>query len=116
MIMQCGLIDMAEYLARGVELNDYKYAIDSIANVGPGGSYLVDDLTVNLLHSDEFFNSPYFDFSGGNVKGAPGMYEIAHQKAEDIVANYSPKVPDKIQAAIKDFFKDKYRDPKVADL
>jgi trimethylamine---corrinoid protein Co-methyltransferase len=116
MIMQAGLLDMAEYLAQGVDLSDYKFAMDSIASVGPGGSYLVDELTLDLLHSDEFFNSPYFDLSGGYIKGTPGMYEIAHQQVEDFVANYSPAVPDKVRTAIKNFFKDKYQDTKVADM
>ena len=116
MIMQCGLLDMAEYVAQGVDMSDYKLAVDSIIDVGPGRDYLTDQLTLDLLRSDEFFNSPYFDLSGGYVKGAPGMYEMAHQRVEELVANYSPRVPDRVQAAIKDFFKDRYQDPKVADL
>ena len=43
-IMQCGLADMAEYLARGIDMSDYKLAFDSIAEVGPGGNYITDKL------------------------------------------------------------------------
>jgi hypothetical protein len=44
------------------------------------------------------------------------MYEIAHQKVEDLVYAYEPAVPKKVRAAIKDFFRAKYADPRVADL
>ena len=109
-IMQCGLIDMAEFLARGVDMSDYKLAIDSIAKAGPGGTYMTDDLTLDLLRSDEFFSSEHFDLSGGYCDPTPGIYEKAHQKAQDLVANYKPAVPDKVQAAIKKFFASKYGD------
>lgn len=115
-IMQCGLIDMAEYLARGVDMSDYKMALDSIKNVGPGGNFLLDCLTIELLKSDEFFESEFFDLTGGYVEGAKGMYEIAHEKANQLVANYKPTVPAKIQTAIKDFFYKRYQDKRVSDL
>ena len=35
-IMQCGLIDMAEYIARGVEFSEHTLACASIQHVGPG--------------------------------------------------------------------------------
>ena len=115
-IMQCGLLDMAEYLAEGADLSDYKLGVDSRMNAGPGGNYLMDQLTIDLLRSDEFFDSPYFDLTGGYVQSAPGMYEIAHQKVEELVSNYKPTVSDKVRSAIKEFFKDRYQDKSLADL
>jgi trimethylamine--corrinoid protein Co-methyltransferase len=114
-IMQCGLIDMAEYLAKGVDMSEYKLGLESIKNIGPGGNFLVDDMTMNLLKGDEFFESPYFDMSGGYNGDVKGMYEIAHEKANELVANYKPTVPQKIQTAIKGFFFNKYQDKKIAD-
>jgi trimethylamine---corrinoid protein Co-methyltransferase len=109
-IMQCGLLDMAEYLARGVDMSDYKLAIDSIAQVGPGGNYMTDPLTMELLRGDEFFTTEYFDLTGGYSDPSPGIYEMAHVKANELVTNYKPTVPEKIQDAIKKFFADKYND------
>ena len=116
MIMQCGLLDMAEYLAQGVDMSDYKLGFDSIMNTGPGGNFLTDEMTLDLLRGKEFFDSPYFDLTGGYVQGAPGMYEIAHNHVEELIANYKPTVPEKVQAAIKGFFRDRYRDKNVIDL
>ena len=115
-IMQCGLVDMAEYLARGIDMSDKKLGFESIMNAGPGGNFLTDDLTIELLRSDEFFSSEFMDMTGGYVEGAPGMYEIAHQKADDLVDNYKPTVPGKIREAIKEHFATKYQSPEVADI
>ena len=115
-IMQCALVDMAEYIACGVDMSDYKLALKSIEQRGPGGNYLTDDLTLDLMRSDEFFWSEYSDLTGGYQKDAPGMYEIAHQTALDLVAGYKPKVPEKVQEAIKNFFKDKYSSAAIAKI
>ena len=101
---------MALYLQKGVDMSDYKLAFDSIAKIGPGGNYITDKLTVDLLRSDEFFSSEHFDLTGGYFDPCVGMYEKAHQKALDIVANYKPAVPDEVQSAIKKFFAAKYND------
>jgi trimethylamine:corrinoid methyltransferase-like protein len=106
---------MAEYLAKGVDMSEYKLGLDSIKNVGPGGNFLVEDMTMDLLKSDEFFESEFFDMSGGYVDGVKGMYEIAHEKANALVANFKPTVPAKIQAAIKEFFHKRYQDKRVSD-
>jgi trimethylamine---corrinoid protein Co-methyltransferase len=114
-IMQCGLVDMAEFVTRGIDMSDYKLALDSIGRVGPGGNFLTDSLTIEQLRSDEFFRSPYVDLTGGYVPQAPGMYEIAHQEAERLVSQYRPTVPQKVQDALRDHFRKKYRDAAVAD-
>ena len=115
-IMQCGLIDMAEYLSSGVDTSDYKLAYESIKKNGPSGNYLIDDLTMDLMHSKEFFTSPYFDVSGGYHENAKGIYEIAHETANQLVAEYKPTVPEKVSTAIKKFFAARYNDKCVADI
>lgn len=108
-IMQCGLVDMAEYVARGLELDEEKLGLRSLAEVQPGGNFLTDDLTVRLLRSGEFFESPYFDLTGGYADNAPGMYEIAHETAERLVSNYRPTVPSRVVEAVRRFFAGRYR-------
>ncbi len=114
-IMQCGLVDMAEYLAAGMDVSEEKLAFDSIRKAGPGGQYLEDDLTLSMLRSKEFFHSDHLDLSGGYDPSVPGAYEMAHQKAEDLVAQYKPTVPAKIQAAIRSFFAEKYQDKSIGE-
>jgi len=115
-VMQCGLTDMAEFATRGIDASDHKFALDSIARVGPGGNYLTDSLTIEQLRSEEFFRSPYVDLTGGYMPQAPGMYEIAHQEVERLVGQYRPTVPKRVQEAIRSHFRKKYHDAAVADL
>ena len=96
-----------------LNMSDYKLGFESINNIGPGGNFLVDDMTMELLKSDEFFESPHFDMSGGYDNNAKGIYEMAHQ-ANELVSNYKPTVPMKVQTAIKDFFRSKYNDKTLA--
>ena len=115
-IMQYGLIDMVEFVTRGVDMSDQKLAFESISKVGPGGNFLTDDLTMAMLRSDEFFDSEYMDLSGGYLDNAPSMWEIAHHKVEELVNNYKPTVPEKVQQAIQNHFKEKYMDKSVAKI
>jgi len=115
-IMQCGLVDMAEYVARGVNMSDRLLGVDSVKAAGPGGQYLDDDLTLEQLRGNEFFHSPDMDLSGGYDSTSPGAYEMAHHKAEALVDGYKPTVAPKVQEALRAFFREKYEDKKVADL
>ena len=115
-IMHCGLMDMAEYVSRGVDFGNLENEMTSIANVGPGGNFLTDAFTIERLHDNEFFNSPYFDLSGGYDENASGMLERAHQKAEDLVRNYKCAVDGKVVAAIKKFFEGKYTNKNIAKM
>jgi len=115
-VMQCGLVDMAEYLGKGVDLSDRKLAVKSVKDAGPGGDFLTDDLTLELLRSDEFFQTPYMDLTGGNEGDAPGMVERAHATAEQLVESYQSTVPEKVRKAIRDFFRDKYESAAVAEM
>jgi trimethylamine--corrinoid protein Co-methyltransferase len=111
-VMQCGLADMAEFLDRGIDMSDYKLALDSIARVGPGGNFLTDALTMDLLRSDEFLVTRRIDSSGGYEAGAASMYELAHQEVERLIAAYQPTVPPTVREAIAAHFRGKYHDGK----
>ncbi|NQT58268.1 MAG: trimethylamine methyltransferase family protein [Bacteroidetes bacterium] len=126
-VMQCGLIDMAKYLSKGVDFTGEKSGVTSIEQTGPGGNFLMDDLTLSLLRdSEEFFHSPYMDLTGEsseaetNSKSKTGssksMLEIAHQKVIDLQNSYVPKVPGKVIERIKHFFYDKYQNKEVSRL
>lgn len=113
-VMQCGMIDMAEFVARGVDASDEKLAVDSIRNVGPGGNFLTDQLTIDLLRGDEFFHTPHLDLSGGYAAGAPNMFAKACQTVDRLLSEYKPAVPEKVQEAVRKFFRGKYKSKEAA--
>ena len=102
-VMQCGLVDMAEFVARGVDTSDRKLALDSIDSVGPGGNFLTDALTIDLLRSDEFFDSRHLDLTGGYVDGAPGMFEKAHEEVENRISGHRSTVSEAVRDAVRSF-------------
>ena len=115
-IIQCGMLDMVEYVAKGLEINDEELAFDSIRNIGPGGNFLTDELTLKNLRKNKFFDSEYLDLSGGYIADAPGVVEMARKKADELVDNYKPTVPGDVREGIKRYFYDKYSDKKTANL
>ena len=115
-VLQCGLLDMAEYVTRGIDMNDHKLALDSIANVGPGGNYMTDQLTIDMLRGNEFFQSRYLDQTGGYTIPSTGAYEMAHQEVQRMVEEYRPTVPAKVQDAIRCHFQRKYKEPAIAEV
>lgn len=100
-VLQCGLADLVEYVARGIDLAEFKLGLASLRRAGPGGNFLTDPLTLDLLRSDEFFEGRYLDFSGGYSPGAPGASEIARRTVEETVAGYRPTVPENVQGAVR---------------
>lgn len=113
-VMQCGMADMAEYLARGIRTDEVRLGFDAIDRTGPGGNFMTDDLTLDLLRSDEFFASPVLDLTGGYRPDAPGIYAKAHDTVEQLVAGYRSSVPDRVVEAIRRFFADRYEDRSLA--
>ena len=115
-VMQCGMADMAEYLARGVDMSDRKLAVDSIDSVGPGGNFLTDQLTIDLLRGDEFFDSPQFDMTGGYGNDAPSMLDKAHEEVENRIAHHQSTVADTVREAVRGFCRAKYQARETADV
>jgi len=53
------VIDQALRFARGFRLDDASVALDEIAEVGPGGDFLLSDLTLKH-YRDAYYSSPFF--------------------------------------------------------
>ncbi len=102
-ILQCAMLDMAEYAARGVAFDDEQLGVESIRNAGPGGSFLTDDLTIKYLRGGNFFRTPYFDYSGG-YSGSNGAVAMAHETVQQIVNGYKPAVPESIREDLRRYF------------
>ena len=104
-VLQCGMIDQAEYVVRGPSLSERDLALESIRAAGPGGQFLGDDLTVERMRSGEFFQTPHFDYAGGYAD-SPGAVEMAHETVESLVRNHKPTVPEHVREALGEYFRD----------
>jgi trimethylamine---corrinoid protein Co-methyltransferase len=108
MVIQQAWFSAAKHLTRGIRTDDVRLGVASLARVGPGGQFLDDNLTVELMRSDEFFRDQVFDLSGGHGDGRP-MLERAHDRVESLLADYQSRVPEDIQENLGRHFHDLYR-------
>ena len=115
-VMQCGLVDMAEFVGRGIDTSDYKLALDSIASVGPGGNFLTDALTIDLLAERRVLRQPIPRPDRRLRRRRPGMYEIAHEEVENRIGGHRSTVSEAVRDAVRSFCRAKYQDKATADV
>jgi trimethylamine--corrinoid protein Co-methyltransferase len=92
-ILHHNLIDALERMAEGIDVTDEKLAVESIVEAGPGGNFLMDDLTLKYLRSGEHYDGGLF-VRCAPAQDAQGMVEWAHDMAQDIVRSHKPAVPE----------------------
>ena len=108
MVIQTAWLEVAKFLGRGINTDDEHLGLESLKKVGPGGSFLADDLTLRFLRSDEFFQSDLFDLTCESGEAEP-MLVRAHHKVEEWLAGYKSPVPEKTQEDIRRYFAELYR-------
>jgi len=96
------LARLCDRLRAGVEVNAKTLDVESIIELGPGGCFLEDPLTIENLRSGEFFTEGAFDRLG---ERSPNRFEDsllarAHQQVEERMNTHVPAVPDHLVAAI----------------
>jgi len=104
MLVHTAWLEAARFLTAGID-TDTHLSVENILRTGPGGHYMEDELTIDLLRSDEFFNSELFDY-GDLHEGQSSMLERAHQKAEEMVAGFECPHPGDVQEELRRFFRD----------
>ena len=89
-------------MMRGIEVTEESIAAESIMEVGPGGNFLMEDLTLDNLYTDEFFKPTIrinLQYESWMAAGAPTVDVMAGKLAKDILAkgNTAPLEDDLVQ-------------------
>jgi trimethylamine:corrinoid methyltransferase-like protein len=97
-VIHSDLLRLIERIRLGVEVSDKMLAADSIIQAGPGGHFLEDPLTLEMLRSGEFFTAGCFDRTG---ERSPNRFEDsllarAHRRVEELLAAHTPAVPENV--------------------
>jgi trimethylamine:corrinoid methyltransferase-like protein len=108
MLVQSAWLEAARFLGKGISTANLQKGVESIAGIGHGGNFLTDDLTLELLRSEEFFDNSLFDYTGG-YDAAPSMLERAHEKVDDMVAGFKSPVAKRIQEDLRRYFENLYK-------
>jgi trimethylamine:corrinoid methyltransferase-like protein len=109
MLVHTAWLAAAQYLRRGITIDEIRLGAENIMAAGPGGNYLMDDLTLRFLRSDEFFAHELFDHTGGSQPDAPSILQRAHRRAEEIVAAARSPHSEAVQEKIHRYFAEEYR-------
>ncbi len=87
----------------GFTVDEDKLGYEAINRVGPGGTYLTDEHTLQFMLSSEVYNSPIVNNDGLFGKS---MVDRAHDSIEQIIKAHTPSVPDEIRDQIGKFYED----------
>lgn len=96
----------SDFMLRGMRLDTMDDALESMDAQKDTGHFLMDDLTYELMRTDEFFSDPLFNYMG-EFRDAPSMLERAQAQVKKIAENYVCSVPADAQARIKAYFAEK---------
>ena len=94
------IISYTKRFMRGFELDDDHFGLDTIREVGAGGSFLSARPTARFLRSEHWYpNLCNRDSVGAwQEKGGPDMAGLAVEKARDILRSHVPQaLPDSVQ-------------------
>ena len=91
------IISYTRRFIRGFELDDDHFSLDTIRQVGAGGSFLSAPQTARLLRSEHWYpNLCNRDSVGAwQAKGSPDMAALAVEKARDILSSHVPEALSK---------------------
>ena len=105
MVIQEAWMEAARFLQQGINTGDTHLGLENIQQAGPGGLFLTDELTLRYMRGGEFFANEIFDLSACEEEGK-SMLERAHEKVEQLVADFQSPVPHDIQEELRRYFHD----------
>ena len=101
-IMDHDIIEVLNRVQAGMRVDDETIAFESVARVGIGGDFMMDELTSKLLRSGEYYFGGSFDHpvkAGEEV----GWHKKANDRVEQILATHKPAVPDSVRQEIEKY-------------
>ena len=97
--------DVARFLERGIRVDGDRLGIDSIRRSVSEGSFMTNDLTLSMLHEDEFFQNPLFGYSEiRSGEDRRTMMERAHERVEAVAAEFTSPLPGELQEKLHRYF------------
>jgi trimethylamine--corrinoid protein Co-methyltransferase len=92
LVMDNDIHSMVKYVLKGIPVEGDRLAVESIDRVGPGGNYLIDDLTLKYFKTDRLFPTLMLRETreAWIRKGAKSFSERARDRVKDIIAKHQP--------------------------
>jgi trimethylamine--corrinoid protein Co-methyltransferase len=100
---------MCKRFKDGIDVSDAKDYMEDIAQVGPGGHFLMQPSTVKACRSDEFHTPELSDrntFEQWESLGNPSLYSNARKRVEEILAEPQKNpLPDDVLGRLEDILR-----------
>lgn len=96
--------EVARFLERGIQVDGDRLDIDSIKRGISEGSFITNDLTLAMLHGDEFFQNPLFGYSDLRSGFRRTMMERAHERIAAVAAEFTSPLPGELQEELHRYF------------
>lgn len=116
-VLDCEVLGMMHTFAKGFDLSDESLALDSIAEVRPGGHHLGTGHTLRHFR-DAFYRAELFDYNSAEqweLNGAEDSYSRAHKKVKKLLAEYEAPVLDSgVEDGLLDFMNRRKAELKAA--
>ena len=94
------LCAFVERFCQGIAVNDDTLAMNIISEVGAGGDFLGHQHTVRHCRSGEMWYPTLLDRSSVGAP-APDLYERAHARVEEILAQHRPAVGEALRRELE---------------
>ena len=109
MIIQSEWLKASKFLSKGMMIDKYQEAAESIFNNRHGENYIMDDLTIKNLREEEFYDqiNEILDMRG-SYDDTPTALENAHKKVKELTKDFISPIPGDIQEDLMRYFHDKY--------
>jgi trimethylamine--corrinoid protein Co-methyltransferase len=103
-VLDCEILGMLHTWARGLDVSDESLALESIAEVPPGGHHLGTEHTMRHFRT-AFYRAELFDYTSSEVwteAGSEDAYARANKRVKQLLAAYEPPPlePEKDEALI----------------
>lgn len=95
----------SDFMRRGIRMDSLDAILDSIDEQKDVGHFLMDDLTLEYMRSDEFFSDDTMN-TMGEFKEAPSMLEQAQNILRTVKEAFVSPVPADAQDRIRAYFAD----------
>jgi trimethylamine--corrinoid protein Co-methyltransferase len=95
-VLDCEILGMLHTWSRGLEISDESLALESIAEVPPGGHHLGTDHTLRHFRT-AFYRADLFDYTSSEVwteAGSADAYARANKRVKQLLASYEAPALD----------------------
>jgi trimethylamine---corrinoid protein Co-methyltransferase len=105
-VLDCEILGMLHTWSRGLEISDESLALESIAEVPPGGHHLGTAHTMRHFRT-AFYRAELFDYNSSEVwaeAGSADAYARANKRVKHLLASYEqPALDAATDEALADF-------------